>query len=190
VVTSYRLNHCLNNFIQLVGEFPRLGNHLKNSTQSLSTSTWFNSTTSVSGRLFIRAPIALQHFSWPLHYFLGPLVPPWPSILSPGCGWTSHGSSECAPPIMVPPSWSLPWPFSWFLQVWPSIMVPPLAFLVVPPRLFMVPHWPLLMVPHRPLLMVPHWLFMVLPWLLPVSCSLVSPCCSLYCLVVLHIYIA
>jgi hypothetical protein len=40
VVTSYRLNHCLNNFIQLVGEFPRLGNHLKNSTQSLSTSTW------------------------------------------------------------------------------------------------------------------------------------------------------
>jgi hypothetical protein len=35
VVTSYRLNHCLNNFIQLVGEFPCLGNHLKNSTQSL-----------------------------------------------------------------------------------------------------------------------------------------------------------
>ncbi|KAJ8588029.1 hypothetical protein M405DRAFT_820445, partial [Rhizopogon salebrosus TDB-379] len=42
----------------------------------------------------------------------------------------------CPPPIMVPP-----WPFLWFLQVWPSIMVPPLAFLVVPPRLFMVPHW-------------------------------------------------
>ncbi|KAJ8586684.1 hypothetical protein M405DRAFT_822897, partial [Rhizopogon salebrosus TDB-379] len=54
-------------------------------------------------------------------------------------------------PPMVPP-----WPFSWFLQVWSSIMVPPLAFLVIPPWRFLVPHWPLLMVPHRPLLVVPH----------------------------------
>jgi hypothetical protein len=35
-VTSYRLDLRLNNFIQLVGEFPRLCNHLKNSTQSFN----------------------------------------------------------------------------------------------------------------------------------------------------------
>jgi hypothetical protein len=65
-------------------------------------------------------------FPGPCTISLAPLVSPWPSILSPGCGWTSHGSSECAPPPPPnygPPSWSLPGPSHG----------PSLALLMVPP---------------------------------------------------------
>jgi hypothetical protein len=93
-------------------------------------------------------------FPGPCTISLAPLVPLWPSILSPGCGWTSHGSSECAPPLwallhgsslallMVPPSVALHYGPSLGLPRGPSLALlgPSLAS----------PHGPSLASPHGP----------------------------------------
>jgi hypothetical protein len=93
-----------------------------------------NSTTSALGRLFTHAPIALQRFCWPLHYFLGPSGPslafhpvpwlwldiPWLFRVCPPPLWTLlHGLSLAL--LMVLPSVALHYGPSLGLPCGPSL---------------------------------------------------------------------